>query len=448
MECTDDALEDGSNRAANIIAERLSQCLASQLPKSLGESPVIDLVIYSLMQDHAFVCLRWLGRDQQQLDSQEILQEEQRTSPDLLPSPPKSPTGESTKDTVQSTIKRRKVVGGLRPVSSSSKGPTGTTGARNKPAHSDSTPNHEEISRQLQIDHRKLPERKITIAERTSKSARSVTTVIASIWKTVYGPLSIDPTAIFGKYEAILLYTEKTSKMDRDTFFQMNAFVLKASTLSKSARALEVVVQAHWMDCYDARIKLIAEENPRLSPTETRMAGLGEACSALGWTQKELRNRMMIWRGYKDVKDAGGWVSLVFAGSGIYSTCKYRIGFEDGLLQRLTKLRTSLEVAADTLHPAWRQLLAPIGRCTQRRYTGHPHDWVVDSDKDAIPLSSTYQQWDPDFTFEHLEQCTIDDCWHGQDPRCVHTGDIYVCSECGQKQSEDLGINKCGCFRF
>jgi len=234
--------------------------------------------------------------------------------------------------------------------------------------------------------------------------------------------------------------------MDRETFSQINAVCLKASTLSKSARALEVIVQAHWMDCYYARIKIIAEENPRLSPTEAKMAGLGEACSALGWTQKELRNRMMIWRGYKDVKDSGGWAALVFAGSGIYSTCKYRIGFEDGLMQRLSKLRTSIEVAADTLHPAWRLLLATIGQHTERRYTGHPHNWVVSADKAALPLASTYQQWDPEFSFEHLEECIIDNCWRGRDPRRVYSGNVYTCSECGQKQSEDLQTNKCVCF--
>jgi hypothetical protein len=36
----------------------------------------------------------------------------------------------------------------------------------------------------------------------------------------------------------------------------------------------------------------------------------------------------LIWRGYKEIKDAGGWVSLIFAGAGVYRTCKYRIGFE------------------------------------------------------------------------------------------------------------------------
>lgn len=386
--------------------------------------------------------------EQQRLRSLESLEEEQGTSADLPPSPPKPIGGENAQATDQSTIKRRKVVGGLRPIYSSSKRPTGSASARRKPADTDPAPAHDEKPRQLQSDIRQLPQRKRTVAARNSKTPRSATTLIVSIWKTVYGSICIEPPATFGEYDATGLSTQHINNMDRYAFSQINAVCLKASTLSKSARALEVVVQAHWMDCYYARIKVIAGENPQLSPTDAKMAGLGEACNAFGWTEKEIRNRMMIWRGYKDVKDAGGWVSLVFAGSGIYSTCKYRIGFEEGLMQRLTKLRTAIEVAADTLHPAWRQLLAPIAQNTQRRYAGHPHDWVVSADKTALPLSSTYQQWDPEFAFEHLEECTIDNCWGGRDPRRVHTGNIYLCSECACKQTEDLQTNKCVCFPF
>lgn len=331
-------------------------------------------------------------------------------------------------------------------MNSSSRRPIGFASSRTGSEANDATPGPVNLARQLQSHVRKLPQRRRALVERTSKTPRSATTLIASIWKTVYGSIRVELPATFGEYGQAGPSSQEIHGMDRERFCHVNAVCLKASTLSKSARALETVIQAHWVDCYNARIKVIAEENPRLSPTEARMAGLGEACGALGWTSKELRNRMTIWRAYKDVKDAGGWVSLVFAGSGIYSTCKYRIGFEDGLLQRLSKLRTSIEVAADTLHPAWRRLLAAVGQKTERRYTGHPHSWVVSSDKAALPLASTYQQWDPEFSFEHLEECVMDNCWRGRDPRRVYTGDIYTCSECGQRQSEDLQTEKCVCF--
>ena len=70
---------------------------------------------------------------------------------------------------------------------------------------------------------------------------------------------------------------------------------------------------------------------------------------------------MAIWRGYKEVKEAAGWASLVFAGMGIYRFCKYRVGFDKDAMRRLRNLRKRLEVAADTLHPHWRQLLAIVG---------------------------------------------------------------------------------------
>lgn len=154
----------------------------------------------------------------------------------------------------------------------------------------------------------------------------------------------------------------------------------------------------------------------------------------------------LIWRGYKEMKDAGGWASLVFAGVGVYRTCKYRIGFETGLLLRLTKLKPSLEVAADTLHPQWRRLLAAIGQETPRQYHGHPHDWVVSADHDPLPLASTYLQWDPDFAFEHLEECKLDDIWDEEDPRRISTKTEYCCTECGEHQSEDPKLNRCPCF--
>lgn len=343
-------------------------------------------------------------------------------------------------------VKRRKVVGGLRPMHSSSRRAVALVGRITQPEEDRISPSISDTPRRLQSDLRKFPQRKSAFAQRTSKTPRSATTLIASIWKTLYGPLCVGLPATFGEYKPGRLSTQVSDNMSYETFSHINAVCLKLTTLGKSARALEVVVQAHWIDCYNTRVKVIAEENPQLSPTEARMAGLGEACSALGWTQKELRNRMSVWRGYKDIKDAGGWVSLVFSGAGIYGVCKYRIGFEDGLMQRLSKLQTSFEVAADTLHPVWRQLLVAVGLNMEQRYTGHPHDWVITAEKVAMPLASTYQQWDPDFSFEHLEESVIDGCWHGRDPRRVYRGDTYTCSECGGQQSEDLQTNKCFCF--
>ncbi|KAL8922325.1 MAG: hypothetical protein Q9172_003617 [Xanthocarpia lactea] len=454
-------------RVADMIYDRLSTSLAnnSWVPKALEDNT--QLVIQGRLctpgsSDHLAVIelgtidsgdlVSLLLTEQHnasatttpRLSSHETWENEQDAEPALIPTPPESSSGQNTQATAQSTSKRRKVVGGLRPVYSVPKLPTGSASATIKSVGTSLAPTHAMIPRQLRSDARKLPQR--AVAKRTSKMLCPATTLISSIWKTIYGPIPVGPLATLSEYDNPGLSTPDIDHIDRQQFSRINAICLKASTLSKSARALEIVVQAYWMDCYNARIRVISDENPRWTPTEARMACLGEACGALGWTQKELRNRMMIWRGYKDVRDAGGWASLVFSGSGIYRTCKYRIGFADGLMQRLARLRPAIEVAADTVHPAWRQLLAPIGQDTQPKYTGHPHDWVVNADRAVLPLSSTYWQWDPEFAFEHVKECIIDDCWPSGDPRRVYTGDIYICSECGYEQSDDPLKSKCLCF--
>ncbi|KAF7591187.1 hypothetical protein BBP40_001902 [Aspergillus hancockii] len=137
---------------------------------------------------------------------------------------------------------------------------------------------------------------------------------------------------------------------------------IRTGVSGESSRALEMIVQAYWIECFEARIAVLRLENPNLSAMEVRMMGLKEACAVLNWKEKDLRNRIAIWRGYKEIKDAGGWASLIFASAGVYRFCKYRTGFGDGFSTRLRHIRSSLEVAADTLHPEWRDLLQVIGQ--------------------------------------------------------------------------------------
>ena len=162
---------------------------------------------------------------------------------------------------------------------------------------------------------------------------------------------------------------------------------------------------------------------------------------------------MAIWKGYKEVKDAAGWAALVFAGMGIYRFCKYRVGFDQDAMRRLRNLRQRLEVAADTLHPHWRQLLTIVGESQVLQYPGHAHDWVVFEDgSDPVHLRKTYQ--DPYFSFEHIEESVIDDSvWGCDDPRWMPQRDAvakangaYVCALCGQQQSDDPMLNSCFCF--
>lgn len=156
-----------------------------------------------------------------------------------------------------------------------------------------------------------------------------------------------------------------------------------------------------------------------------------------------------VWRGYKELKDAGGWVVLVFAGMGVYRFCKYRGCFNDSTMRELGRLKPRFEVAADTIHPTWRQLLSVVAGPTEKRYDGHPHDWVVRDSDPPIPLKNTYIQWDPHFHFRQLEESIIDgDAWGDVDPRALvigEPGQSFLCSVCGEFQSDDPQANGCQC---
>lgn len=138
-------------------------------------------------------------------------------------------------------------------------------------------------------------------------------------------------------------------------------------------------------------------------------------------------------------------------------------------MARLRSLRPAFEVAADTLQPRWRALLAAVGGdcpgggggggggvppLTDRVYAGHPHDHVVSLDGDGpVPLRLTYLRWDPGFAFRHVDECVVDGrAWpSGDDPRWAvpaldaATG-LPLCEACGGAQSDDAPRNACVCF--
>jgi ATP-dependent RNA helicase DDX49/DBP8 len=140
---------------------------------------------------------------------------------------------------------------------------------------------------------------------------------------------------------------------------------------------------------------------------------------------------------------------------GIYRFCKYRVEFTKEAMKRLQNLRTRFEVAADTLHPHWRELLTIIGETSRLQYAGHPHNWVVSEDgAPPVPLRSTYLDRESFFEFEQLEESVIDEReWRGEDPRwvpqtsaVVQADGTYVCAVCNQTQSDEPALNACGCF--
>lgn len=352
--------------------------------------------------------------------------------------------------------KRRKNIGGLRISSTGQSEGTGSSGSG--------------VARRLGSDLRVFPQRKKRTPENPVLQPSTLEKFISGIWESIYSGVKLDPNEVIEQWQAIesngeprlLLNADQEIASRGDTaargnFGRINVLARKISQTSRTCRSLEVIVQAHWVKCFDERILELTET---MSRERAKKATIAEACVDFSWSEKELRNKMGVWRGYHEIQAAGGWAALVFAGMGLYRFCKYRVSFTDDMFQTLRALRHRLEVASDTLHPNWRQLLAIVGEPTRPNYSGHPHDWVVNGPQnEAIPLPETYRQWDENFSFTHLDESNVDeDAWGLFDPRIerpppsiavrdsIESQDIFTCSVCSAIQSDNARVNECSCF--
>ncbi|KAG5655525.1 hypothetical protein KAF25_003862 [Fusarium avenaceum] len=323
--------------------------------------------------------------------------------------------------------------------------------------------------RQMHIGQQNFPKRAKVKPDGVFQARElSLSKFVVGVWEQIHSGLILEPLVLT---EQVHLIAPGTIDDDADqssgqslaaidvhsqtnhnieSFSRSNLFCRRVTQASRTCRSIEVIVQARWIELFDSYVDYLGGINPELSPTKTRMRAIAEACTDFGWTEKELRNKMAIWRGYKEIKDALGWAALVFSGMGLYRLCKYRIGFDVDRFYKARAMRLRMEVAADTLHPNWRQLLAIVSESTERAFTGHPHDWVVYQDgSDPIPLRSTYLKYDPQFTFEHIDECVLDTAsWGADDPRwippqntAVCIASTSVCDLCGQLQSNEAALN-------
>lgn len=346
--------------------------------------------------------------------------------------------------------KRRKTVSGLRLAVSNQ--PVAVTRSESQGGdHAATDPNgtvgdsQKASVRQVHSDTR-FPQRKNPSRDTSAPVLEPTSTdkLIAGIWRQVFSPVQLSRF-----HFTIEPGIDIRTGVSGEVFRAVNTLCLKYYNQCQSSRALEMIVQAYWIECYEARIAVLRLENPSLSAMEVRMMGLKEACTVLNWKEKDLRNRIAIWRGYKEIKDAGGWASLIFASAGVYRFCKYRTGFGEGFSTRLRHLRSSLEVAADTLHPGWRDLLQVIGQRETRQYHGHPHEWVTVTGRPAVPLSVTYEhtKLPNGFQYRFIDDCVLDTSAFGTaDPRRVPELDPDVCFICKERQSDEIEKNKCSCF--
>jgi hypothetical protein len=314
-------------------------------------------------------------------------------------------------------------------------------------------------ARRLESDGRVFPQRKKNVGDNPVFQPSSLQKFVKGVWESIYSSIRMDPTEVIEQWQAIesngqpkLLTSTDNEIYNREsslacgTFGRMSILARKLSQTSRTCRSLEVIVQARWVQLFDDRVHQLTAS---MTKEKAKKATIAEACLDFHWTEKELRNKMGVWRGYHDIQKAGGWAALVFAGMGLYRFCKYRVSFNEESFQAFRALKHRFEVAADTLHPRWRQLLGIVGASTERKYTGHPHDYVVGaSNNEAIPLATTYHQWDKDFTYTHLDNCQIDEeAWGLYDPRVVQASqDSHICRICNERQSDDPPQNSCNCF--
>lgn len=287
----------------------------------------------------------------------------------------------------------------------------------------------------------------------TRDGPTAVDKLIEGIWEQIHNPkiIAMDEELV----EKMDVMAQKLSLPDGDlaathsVFDNVTKCCRQVTTGGRVERVLEVMIQAYWVDCYDTRLAALKAERPELRAHQHKRMVLTEACASFGWSEKELRNRMAIWKGYRDIKNTTGWSALVFAGPGIYRFCKYRLGFDNDSICKLQNLRIRVEVAADTLQPQWRRLLSLVGGATDLHWHGHPHDWTVSltSGQEPLPLAETYKQWDTDFSFVNIEESTIDvEQWQDVDPRRFDDGPEYFCKSCSLRQSQLKEENECECF--
>ncbi|KAF2009182.1 DEAD-domain-containing protein [Aaosphaeria arxii CBS 175.79] len=317
---------------------------------------------------------------------------------------------------------------------------------------------HSEHQRSMQSDSRNFPKRRKVISEKFVFQPSTLDKLISGIWEQQFqiAPATAATDSLQPRADIAIMPSSSDSigKLD-DSFSRMNVFCRKVTQASRVCRSIEIIVQARWVEIFDEQVTRRIAHHPEYSATKHRKAALMEACQDFSWSEKELRNKMAIWRGYKEVKDAAGWAALIFAGMGIYRFCKYRVGFDEVAMRRLQNLRPRLEVAADTLHPNWRQILSIVGESSRLQYTGHAHDWVVFEDgSEPVPLRKTYLQYDPYFAFEHVDDSIIDEgAWGCEDPRWIpqsnavaRVSESFICAACGEQQSDDPKANSCYCF--
>ncbi|KAK3311655.1 uncharacterized protein B0T15DRAFT_565179 [Chaetomium strumarium] len=246
----------------------------------------------------------------------------------------------------------------------------------------------------------------------------SLDKLVVGIWEQIHGGIDLDLRRILEQWRAAPLAANTSNAAtthDATSAAAQSPHIFRLGghlpAMADPAPFNQSNFFCRKVELFESYVSLITASNLSMMTKKCRRAALMEA----------------------KIKDAGGWVVLVIAGMVIYHFCKYRIGFDAKSMQMLRSLRSRMEVAADTLHPNWRQLLAI-----------------------PVPLRSPYIYIDRDplFNFEHLNESIINvRAWYDDDPRWVppritifKTAGGFSCRSYGREQFDDPKANACYYF--
>lgn len=159
--------------------------------------------------------------------------------------------------------------------------------------------------RRLQADNRKLPQRR-TARDEPALRPSTLNKLVVGIWEQIFGSMSFDMSVVASEWRTTGFQPSRPllsdnvqgeqqiqqHQMPDRTFSNMNLLCRRISQASRCSRALEVIVQAAWIEYFDRQVLEVAKENPQLSATKARMKVLAQACAEIGWNEKEIRNKM------------------------------------------------------------------------------------------------------------------------------------------------------------
>lgn len=181
------------------------------------------------------------------------------------------------------STRRRKTVGGLSI-------PRISTASGSVPERSPSPP----TTRRLQTGHDYFRKRRrLETGPKLEQS--TVDKLIEGIWKELHNPNSL---VLDQKLPELLQHLSQADRRNVETAPDPATFDVTTQTCrhitegARTCRALEVIMQAHWIDSFDAQLASLAESRTDLRRSEQKKATLAKACELFNWSEKELRNRM------------------------------------------------------------------------------------------------------------------------------------------------------------